>query len=194
MLELVLKQEQFESCEQILSLCKTKKPLMVIPAYSLAEPRETLIRLEKNRKELQRKLKSEIAQIIRNISYEKRIHELHKITNLLSDSIDEDIQRLTTYRERLIKIAETIPLTHTVLRDSSMYVSLYNRSLQDAFVYASVISHLQEFQPVTGCFLNRNSKDFDDPAIKNELKKYNCIMIPKFDDGLHYIQSQLNIT
>lgn len=189
-LELVLNQEQSDSCDKILSVCETEKHQLVIPAFSLAEPHETLIRLERNRKELQRKLKIEIEQIIRNILYKERLYELKKISDFLSNSIDEDKQRFINYRNRLLKLANVISLTTEILKDSATYEYQYNLSPQDAIVYASVISHLQDNKPKINCFLNRNSKDFDDPSIRKDLQELNCLMIPKFDDGLNYIQSQ----
>jgi len=42
-LELPLLQEQYASCEDILRLCQAGKAQLIIPAYSLVEPYETLI-------------------------------------------------------------------------------------------------------------------------------------------------------
>jgi hypothetical protein len=44
-LELAFQQEQFVSCEQILQLGEAGGIKLVIPAYSLAEPHEKIIRL-----------------------------------------------------------------------------------------------------------------------------------------------------
>ena len=43
-LELALLQEQSASCEEILGLCEAGRVQLVVPAYSLAEPYETLVR------------------------------------------------------------------------------------------------------------------------------------------------------
>jgi hypothetical protein len=48
-LELVFEQEQFKSCEEILLLSEQKLATLIIPAYSLAEPHEKLIRQARNR-------------------------------------------------------------------------------------------------------------------------------------------------
>lgn len=55
-LELALLQEQSASCQNILSVCETGQAQLVIPAFCLAEPFETLGRREKDRSELIRKL------------------------------------------------------------------------------------------------------------------------------------------
>jgi hypothetical protein len=72
-LELAFQQEQFVSCEQILQLCEAGRIQLVIPAYSLAEPHEKLIRQANSRKELQRKLRDELQQLSRTASYVSRI-------------------------------------------------------------------------------------------------------------------------
>ena len=46
-LELALLQEQSSSCEEILSLSEDGRIRLVLPAYSLIEPYETLIRKQK---------------------------------------------------------------------------------------------------------------------------------------------------
>ena len=46
-LELALLQEQSSSCEEILGLCESRGVRFVVPAYSLAEPYETLTRRQK---------------------------------------------------------------------------------------------------------------------------------------------------
>ena len=51
-LELALLQEQHASCEDILRLCEAGRMQLVIPAYSLAEPYETLVRRHKQRQRI----------------------------------------------------------------------------------------------------------------------------------------------
>jgi hypothetical protein len=71
-------------------------------------------------------------------------------------------------------------------------VQIYDLTPQDALVYASVLHHLRRYQPQQACFLNRNSKDFDSPDIVEELNQFNCRMIPRFDRGYSFLQSQLS--
>ncbi len=190
-LELILEQEQHESCEQVMQVCNTNEASLFIPAYSLAEPHETLTRLEKNREELYRKLKQELNQLFRTSSYKNRVLTFSDAYGFLMESIKEDMMRFAIIRDNLLNTSNIIPLTETILRESSHFESLYNLSPQDAFVYSSVIDHLKQNQPRISCFLNRNSKDFNNPAITEELKQYNCTMIPQFDDGLKFIQSRV---
>ncbi len=87
-------------------------------------------------------------------------------------------------------IAEIIPLTLDILKDAATYEAPYDLTPQDALVYASVITHLRLNKPPVSCFLNRNSKDFDNPDIVDELSQNNCTMIPRFDHGYGFIQAR----
>jgi len=106
-------------------------------------------------------------------------------------SNEEERQRFVNYRERLFNIAEVIALTADILIEAASCEATYDLRPQDAFVYASVIKHLRQYQPQLACFLNRNSKDFDSPDIVDELNRFNCRMIPRFDHGYSFLQSQL---
>jgi hypothetical protein len=57
---------------------------------------------------------------------------------------------------------------------------------------ASVLTHLEIHRPPESCFLNRNSKDFDDPDIRERIEKHECRFFAKFEDGLRYILSRIN--
>lgn len=188
-LELVFQQEQWESCEQILQICEAGRAKLVIPAYSLAEPHEKLSRQAKNRRELQQLLNTELSQLIRTASYTARIRSIQDIASLLVQSNEEERQRFVQYRDRLLNSAEVIALTVDILTEAATYEDPYNLKPQDALIFASVIAHLRQQHPSVACFLNRNSRDFDNPNIVDELNNYNCRMIPRFDDGYGFISS-----
>ncbi len=47
--------------------------------------------------------------------------------------------------------------------------------------------------PAIACFLNKNSKDFDDPYITEPLEQYRCKMISRFDQGYQFIVNKINL-
>lgn len=190
-LELVFEQEQCVICEQILQSCEIGRGKLIIPAYSLAEPHEKLSRQAKSRRDLQQLLDAELRQLSRTASYVSRIKSIQDIASLMVQSNEEERQRFVNYRERLFNIAEVIALTADILIEAASCEATYDLRPQDAFVYASVIKHLRQYQPQLACFLNRNSKDFDSPDIVDELNRFNCRMIPRFDHGYSFLQSQL---
>ncbi len=191
-LELAFQQEQFESCEQILQLCEAGRVQIVIPAYSFCEPHEKLNRQAKIRKDLQQTLNTELRQLSRTASYMNRISSIQEIADLLVQSNEEEQQRFVHYRERLLQSAEIIALTADILTEAAVSEAPYDLKPQDALVYASVITHLRQHQPQIACFLNRNTKDFDNPDIVDELNRFNCRVIPRFDHGYGFIRSQLS--
>jgi predicted nucleic acid-binding protein len=193
-LELVFGQEQYASCEQIMTLAQTGEIALIAPAYCLAEPHEKLTRQARNRKSLQQALDLEKRQLERAAPYAKRINSITDIANLLAQSVAEEKQRFVSYRRQLLATAEIVPLTTDILRQGAEYETLYDLTPQDALVLASVITHLQQNQANTACFLNKNSKDFDNPEITDELAQYNCRLISRFDDGYQFLQAELGRT
>jgi len=190
-LELVFEQEQSVSCKQILALCELGKAQIIIPAYCLAEPHEKLKRQSSKRKKLQGNLNAELQQLVRTSSYASRIHSVQDLATLLVQSNEEERQRFNDYFKRLIDTADIIPLTTEILAEASSYEMPYDLSPQDALVFTSVISHLRKNKPPAACFLNKNTKDFDNPDIVDELNKHNCKMIPRFDHGFSFVQAHL---
>ncbi|MFZ4660988.1 MAG: PIN domain-containing protein [Caldilineaceae bacterium] len=190
-LELVFEQEQYQWCENLLSLCEVKKISLLLPAYCLMEPHEKLARQSNTRLELQRILVAEVRQLSRTASYTARVTQMQDIGNLLLQSNRDEQQRFYHYLNRILGVTEIIPLTAEVISDGVRNEGLYKLRPQDAIVYASVINHLRQHNTVQSCFLNRNSRDFDVPNILQELNQYNCRMIPLFDQGYQFINTRV---
>jgi predicted nucleic acid-binding protein len=66
-LELALLQEQHTSCEELMRLCEEGRIQLVIPAYSLAEPYETLTRRHRQRKRMKAELDDQLRQLARTM-------------------------------------------------------------------------------------------------------------------------------
>jgi hypothetical protein len=190
-LELALVQEQHVSCEGIVRLCEARHAQLIIPAYSLAEPHETLIRRHRQRKQMKADLDSELQQLARTATYAHRLDGFQNLTALLIDSADEEAKRLEETRSLLYRIAEIIPLDRAILEAATGYQVAHDLSPQDSLVYAAVRSHLTRSGAPQSCFLNKNSKDFDDPDLVEELNTYNCRLLPRFDSGYQFILSRL---
>ena len=94
---------------------------LVVPAYSLAEPYETLTRRQKQRKRLKEELDAELGQIARTATYAERLDGFRDVTALLMNIGDEESKRLEEVCSRLTKAAEVIPLDASVLSASTQY-------------------------------------------------------------------------
>lgn len=188
-LELALLQEQHESCEAIVLLCQAGAIRLVLPAYSLIEPYETIVRYLKNRTRVASDLASELRQLGRTKPYRAEIDALQTFTNVLVTSQQEDSIRLRDTLDRLLSFAEIVALDAAILNQARIHQAT-GMSPQDAIVYASVLHHLSASDATAKCFLNRNSKDFDDPDIEAALASNGCRMLFSFDAGLQFISSQ----
>jgi predicted nucleic acid-binding protein len=190
-MELVLDQEQSGSCEQILALCAQGRAQLVLPAYSLAEPHEKLVRNRKQRKLAWDPLAVELTQLKRTAAYQSSVQVIQTAEPLFQTANQDENRRFYQYQRQLLQVAEIIPLTASVLAQAPDHELAYNLSPQDALVYASVIEHLAQTQPPIACFLNRNFRDFDTPDIVAALRSLNCRMIPRFDQGVRFVQTQI---
>ena len=140
-LELALLQEQSASCERILSLGEAGRVRLAVPAYSLAEPYETLARRQRKRKKMKEALDGELRQLSRSAAYEDRLGRFRDLTDLLISSADEEDRRLEEVRSRLIETADLIPLEASVLAAAARYQRKHDFSPQDALVYSAVLAH-----------------------------------------------------
>lgn len=190
-LELALLQEQHESCQELLDLAQVKQITLIVPAFSLAEPYETLIRNNKKRQKLSQDLKKELSQLSRSLPYQEQIRTFEDTTAFLISSQEEQKRRLDALIEKILEVCKIIPLTAEILTEAIKYQSEYNLEPQDSIVYASVLDHIKKSDERQRCFLNRNSKDFDDPDIKESLNSYDCLMLFRFDNGISYVKSKL---
>lgn len=188
--ELAFLQEQSGACERILDICESDKAFLIIPAYCLVEPLDKLHRQKNSRQEIQKSINDEIRQLSRTEGYDSRIQSIRELDLIFAQSIEEERVRFEKYRSRILDVATVLPLDTNIFLTSQTYEAAKNLSVQDSIVYASVIGHLRSGSSISSCFLNRNSKDFDIPEIRTELEQLNCRMIPRFDDGLAYIESR----
>lgn len=164
-LELALLQEQHASCEEVLRLSEIGSVYLVIPAYSIAEPYETLVRRHKQRKRMKAELDDELRQLARTTAYAQRLSGFQNLTVLLIDSADEEAKRLEEVQVRLLKAGEVIPLEALTLTSATQYQRIHGLS---------------------------PPKDFDDPDLVEELNANNCKLLAQFDAGYQFILSRLS--
>ena len=79
-LELALLQEQHESCDRVVSLASENRVRLVVPAYSLVEPYETLTRFFKKRQAIGEEVRAELRQLGRSAPYEEQTAALEDLT------------------------------------------------------------------------------------------------------------------
>jgi hypothetical protein len=92
---------------------------------------------------------------------------------------------------QMLRTAEVILLDGAILKSAVDIQAEFGMSGQDAIVLASALAHLEFHRPTESCFLNRNSKDFDDPDVRERLETRGCKFFGKFEDGLRHVVSRI---
>jgi len=194
-LELALLQEQSASCEELVDLGAKGLVSLVVPAYCLAEPYETLIRRWRDRLGLKRTVDGQLTQLARTSTYSDHLERFSDITSLLVSSADEEQKRLEDVLSKILELADVIPLDSEVMAESIRCQEEYDFGPQDAIVFASIVSDLKSRSAEhQSCFLNRNPKDFADQNVLDQLDQRGCKLFPRFDSGLAFIRNRLEAT
>ena len=188
-LELVLEQEQHASCEMLVSMAEREDVTLVLPAFSLFEPFTTLYRRQRERNDLHDRVQRELAQLARTKTLATEVSAI-SLPALLVRSTQAAASRFNDVLGRRLRIAQVIPLTDKVLEAARAACASYGFDLPDGIVFASVAADLATRAASDSCFLNRNTKDFADPAIVTALSARGCKMMGSFDAGVNFISTQ----
>jgi hypothetical protein len=93
--------------------------------------------------------------------------------------------------ERILNIAQLIPIDLKTIGDAVALQQSRSLSPPDSIVYASVLGHLEGAGDGPHCFITQNSKDFMNPDIQSDLDASDCKLLTNFRNGLGYIRSRL---
>src|SRR5205823_1561558 len=99
---------------------------------------------------------------------------------------------LDTIVNKMTEIAEIIHLDRDVI--SAAIQNLNNLALQpqDSFVYRSILAHLRtRDSQEEKLFISRNSKDFDEKVIIDELNALGCRYMFSFLDACGFLDANL---
>lgn len=117
--------------------------------------------------------------------------DFSELITILIQSADQERDGLQRAVAGLVQTAEIIPLDGGVITDAGNLQSTFAMSGQDAIVFAAVLRHLEQTTPTESCFLNRNTKDFDDPDVQERLDRLGCRFFGRFDDGCKFVLARL---
>jgi|GEM_PF-280973 len=193
-LELALHQEQSSHALALLEMAEIGQIDLRIPAYSLLEPYEAIIRRNNTRKDLSKKMEHEFSQILRNSRYQGQKQATDNVLTLFAQSIQESFTELRGTIERVERSSTIIPLCGKLIQNSLSLQDDRSLSPQDAVVYASVFDDVEREQAscsdFLGRFITRNKKDFRSPDIRSDLLAKNCSLFFDFAAGAAYAASQ----
>jgi hypothetical protein len=191
-LEQALQQEQCDACDEILNLVASDAISLVVPAFSLAEPHQALALKEKTRNRLTNELRNHISELGRSRPYRGVPDEFTALASVFIRSAKQERDGLQRAISGLLKTAKIMPLDAEILISAGGLQVTLAMSGQDAIVLASVLRHLQATIPNESCFLSRNSRDFDDPDVREKLDQFGCRYFAEFDNALQYIRTRVH--
>lgn len=186
-LELALRQSGLADCEYLVDAARNAQVEIVVPAYCLVEPYETLTRRHKERQRLGSSLAAELQQLTRTLSYQQERAATIAVTELLVLSASEERDRLSDTVGNLLKVARVVDLSASVIALGKLTELTHGLSSQDSLVYASIISDLQSRDAGDCCFVTTNVHDFGDPDIQADFAKYKCKVLYKFGAARSYV-------
>jgi predicted nucleic acid-binding protein len=190
-LELVLEQEELAACETIVEHARHARIVLAVPAFALAEPFTTLVRRKRERHRLNEDVRGQLVQIGRSKSrsVDPKIVE-DMVSEALVRSMQRAEERFREVRTMLVEVATVLPLEAATFARADDVAHDFGLELPDALVLASVLLD-PEFGATPSCFLNRNTKDFEDPSIVELLKAGSCQLLGHFHDGLAYLEPRI---
>lgn len=184
-LELAFHQEDHRSCEQLLHWAEAGHVRLVLPAYCVGEPYERMVRRDRQRREVHRRLSDELRELSRSAPYVEPVARLGEFTGVLVEAGQQELRRLNEVLTRLLHVVTLIPVDAAVLQRALTAQLTLGLSPQDAIVYASVRAMVLA-SPAPQCFLNKNAKDFLTPEIEEEFSAHGCKLLARFSDGVRY--------
>jgi predicted nucleic acid-binding protein len=192
-LEQSLQQEECDSCAEIIHLASNGRITLAVPAFCLAEPHVALLGKEKARSRLSNDLRTQLSELGRSKPHREVPATFEALSEVLIASARFEREGLRDTISELLRAADVIPLDTPILRSAADIQAESGMSGQDAIVLASVLAHLDLHNPPESCFLNRNSRDFDDPDVRGRLETRGCKFFAKFEDGLRYVVARIEI-
>ena len=120
----------------------------------------------------------------RSEPYADTTEQFQDITKALLVSGEEEKSRLDETLETVLQACSLIPIEANTIRTAIDIQLTTGLGPQDSIVYASVLSHLIDVSPEgPKFFITKNSKDFDNPDITDELARFGCILCTSFGEG-----------
>jgi predicted nucleic acid-binding protein len=187
-LELALGQEQSASAESILQSAEKLDLVLALPDFSISEPFATTTQRGRQRRKLYRQLQYELRQLGRSQPHRQLVTQLDLTPVMLAEVEKTEMDLLESTISRLLAVAHIVHLDTVIFRNALQYRATYDLAIQDAVIYACVISDLgQRPAAETKCFVSRNWKDFEDPGLRDELRGFQCEFVESFDAAWQFI-------
>ena len=183
-LELAFRQAEAHECDRLIELAADGAIELVIPACSLFEPYETLVRRSKQREKMLEAFKREVDELARSEFYVGLPGRAARIVQPIAGSNNVYEQSLREALVSVLRTATIIPLSSSVMSHALEFQQSARISPQDSVVLASVVLFLREKAEGASLFANKNMKDFAAPDVAVHFQQCNCTLLNKFTTAL----------
>lgn len=147
----------------------------------------------KRRNKLHGDLTSEIRELARSKPLVDIDQKSQALVAALVDTAQQDRTRLENALARIVKCGTIEPSTNNTVAEALRIERELGLSPQDATVYATVLAHLGKAGSGEKLFVNRNSNDFANPTIEDQLGKLECKLMTRFEAAAGYLKSTLKL-
>ena len=190
-LEVALRQNEVVDCERLIVLAQEGAIKLAIPACSLFEPYETLVRRRKQRDAILERLRDELRELARTEAFAHLSDTSMTVTRALAESAEIQAKALDSTVHALSRVATVIPLTAEVMRNAVEAQSAFLLSPQDCVVFASTDQYLREQGTDQKVFATKNSRDFLSDDVEDWFRRYNCKLLATFAATRQYVEHTL---
>jgi predicted nucleic acid-binding protein len=190
-LEMALRQDEVADCERLITLAREGSIRLAIPACSLFEPYETLVRRRKQREAISQKLRDELRELARTEAFAHLGETSMTVTRALAESSEIQAKALDNAVVNLSGVATVIPLTAEVMRNAVNVPLVFSLSPQDSVVFASTDLYLKEQGQGEKVFATKNSRDFLSDDVEDWFRRYNCKVLATFAATRQYVEHSL---
>jgi len=164
---------------------------LVVPALAHYEAGSALTGKHRSRNLLVTNLRNELKQLLRSKEFSHLQGTADALLGDLARSVNQQETELHRLRRELISVACTLPCDEAVLRAADEWLDRgAPEDLPDAMILAAILRD-PELDSGPSCFVTTNSKDFQDPSIKDELGERGCKLMFKFEDALAWARAKL---
>jgi hypothetical protein len=191
LVESALAQEEYATCEEILSLSERGAIRLIFPAFCVPEAYHALVGRHRERVRFSNQLDDQLVQLRRSATFNASA-ELAAVQRSLTTSTQDEEGRFRSCVNPLIASARLVPLTPETLKLSRSWQDKSGLKLPDSLVLASVILDLQGSQDDEGCFVTRDKDLTEDPDITSHLRSLKCELKHRFVAGLGYIRARIS--
>jgi predicted nucleic acid-binding protein len=189
-LELAYLRSTSDNCQRLLELARDRRVQIVISSFALVEARLAWQRKVSHRNSLHSAVRSELKELARSRPLIEIPAQSQAFVAALIDSAQQDRGRLEAAVDSIITVATVTPTDPPIVMRAYEVEQRTGLSPQDALVYATVVSHLEHDLAGPKVFVTQNKQDF--VVVKEELARYDCKLLFKFDAVEGYVRSQIS--